>query len=98
MIYEIFIGFIGFVFVILIISGFNNLMFMVLGVNFGFMCMILYMFGIGIGFMVMVVLVGFGLMQVFDIVFYSYEVFIVVSILYFLWLVWKFVNVGELEI
>lgn len=97
MTYEILTGLIGFAFVTSITPGPNNLMLMASGANFGFMRTIPHMLGIGIGFTVMVALVGFGLMQIFDLVPYSYEALTAASILYLLWLAWKFANAGEPE-
>ena len=94
MTYEILTGLIGFAFVTSITPGPNNLMLMASGANFGFMRTIPHMLGIGIGFTVMVALVGFGLMQIFDLVPYSYEALTAASILYLLWLAWKFANAG----
>ena len=53
------------------------------------------MLGIGIGFTVMVFLVGVGLMSVFDVVPYSYEVLKIASVIYLCWLAWKVANSGE---
>ena len=97
MTYEILTGLVGFAFVTSITPGPNNLMLMASGANFGFMRTIPHMLGIGIGFTVMVALVGFGLMQIFDLVPYSYEALTAASILYLLWLAWKFANAGEPE-
>ena len=97
MTYEILTGLVGFAFVTSITPGPNNLMLMTSGANFGFLKTIPHMLGIGIGFTVMVALVGFGLMQVFDIVPYSHEALTGASILYLIWLAWKFANAGEPE-
>ncbi|WP_370229224.1 LysE family translocator [Cognatishimia sp.] len=97
MTYEILTGLVGFAFVTSITPGPNNLMLMASGANFGFTRTIPHMLGIGIGFTVMVALVGFGLMQVFDLVPYSYEALTAASILYLLWLAWKFANAGAPE-
>lgn len=97
MTYDILTGLIGFAFVTSITPGPNNLMLMASGANFGFARTIPHMLGIGIGFTVMVALVGFGLMQVFDLVPYSYETLTAASVLYLLWLAWKFANAGEPE-
>jgi len=56
----------AFAFVSSITPGPNNLMLMASGANFGFARSIPHMLGIGIGFSVMVLLVGAGLVHVFD--------------------------------
>jgi len=80
---------IAFGFVSSITPGPNNLMLLASGVNFGFQRTIPHMLGIGIGFTVMVMLVGVGLMQVFDALPASYQVLKVVSIAYLSFLAWK---------
>lgn len=97
MTYELLTGLIGFAFVTSITPGPNNLMLMASGANFGFIRTIPHMLGIGIGFTLMVALVGFGLMQIFDRVPYSFEAMTAASILYLLWLAWKFANAGKPE-
>ena len=49
-----------------ITPGPNNLMLMASGANFGFRRTVPHMLGIGIGFTVMVLLVGAGLISLFD--------------------------------
>jgi len=72
-----------------ITPGPNNLMLMASGANFGFRPTIPHMLGIGLGFMVMLLLVGVGLIGVFDSVPNSYETLKVVSVAYLCWLAWK---------
>jgi threonine/homoserine/homoserine lactone efflux protein len=50
------------------------------------------MLGVGFGFTLMVVLVGAGLIQVFDAYPVSYTVLKVVSVVYLLYLAWKIAN------
>ena len=78
-----------FAFATSITPGPNNLMLMASGANFGFRRTIPHMLGIGIGFTVMLVMVGAGLIQLFDRWPVSYDVLKVVSVLYLLWLAWK---------
>ncbi|SEO75931.1 Threonine/homoserine/homoserine lactone efflux protein [Salinihabitans flavidus] len=75
-----------------ITPGPNNLMLMASGANFGFARTIPHMLGIGIGFTVMIVLVGTGLMRVFDAFPLTYNILRVVSVVYLLWLAWKIAN------
>ena len=82
-------AFVAFAFVSSVTPGPNNLMLMVSGANFGFRRSVPHMLGIGIGFTVMIVLVGAGLIQVFDRVPYAHDVLAVVSVLYLLWLALK---------
>ncbi len=72
-----------------ITPGPNNLMLMASGANYGFWRSIPHMAGIGIGFPAMVVLVGLGVMQVFQIWPVARTVLTVLSAAYLLWLAWK---------
>jgi threonine/homoserine/homoserine lactone efflux protein len=78
-----------FAFVTSITPGPNNLMLMASGANFGFRRTLPHMLGIGIGFTIMLVLVGLGLIQLFDAWPTSYDILKVLSVLYMLWLAWK---------
>ncbi|WP_298849381.1 LysE family translocator [uncultured Ruegeria sp.] len=89
MTYDILLALITFAFVTSITPGPNNLMLMASGANFGFRRSIPHMLGIGIGFTFMVLLVGAGLVQVFDRYPVSYTVLKVVSVVYLLYLAWK---------
>ena len=92
MTYDLLIGLILFAFVSSITPGPNNLMLMASGANFGFRRTIPHMFGVGIGFSVMIVLVGVGLVSVFDRFPVLHTVLKIVSVLYLLWLAWKIAN------
>ncbi len=80
---------IGFAFVTSITPGPNNLMLMASGANFGFRRTLPHMLGVGLGFTLMVVLVGVGLVGLFDAFPQSYTVLKVISVVYLLWLAWK---------
>ncbi|MGX9352890.1 LysE family translocator [Shimia sp. W99] len=84
-------------FVSSITPGPNNLMLMASGANFGFWRTIPHMLGIGVGFTVMIVLVGVGLMQVFEAFPVSYIVLKVLSVAYLVWLAWKIAHAGAPE-
>ncbi|MDP2578868.1 LysE family translocator [Shimia thalassica] len=84
-----------FAFVSSITPGPNNLMLMASGANFGFRRSIPHMLGIGIGFTLMVVMVGIGLMGVFDTFPVAHTILKVASIVYLLWLAWKIANAGS---
>ncbi|SEQ03564.1 Threonine/homoserine/homoserine lactone efflux protein [Thalassovita taeanensis] len=89
MTYEILTALAAFAFVASITPGPNNLMLMASGANFGFRRSIPHMLGIGIGFTVMIILVGVGLIQIFDAVPVTHTILKVVGVLYLLWLAWK---------
>ncbi|WP_209598832.1 LysE family translocator [Ruegeria sp. HKCCSP351] len=89
MTYDILMALIAFAFVTSITPGPNNLMLMASGANFGFRRSIPHMLGIGLGFTFMVLLVGAGLVQVFDRYPVSYTVLKILSVIYLLYLAWK---------
>lgn len=89
MTYDILLALIAFAFVSSITPGPNNLMLMASGANFGFRRTVPHMLGIGLGFTFMVVLVGAGLIQVFNRFPISYTLLKIVSVLYLLYLAWK---------
>lgn len=83
---------VAFAFVTVITPGPNNLMLMASGANFGFRRTIPHMLGIGLGMPFMVILVGIGVMQLFDMWPQSYAVLKVLSVAYLLYLAWKIAN------
>ncbi|GAA6195667.1 LysE family translocator [Pseudophaeobacter sp.] len=97
MTYDLFLALALFAFVSSITPGPNNLMLMASGANFGFRRTIPHMLGVALGFVFMVVLVGAGLVQVFDAFPISYTVLKVASVLYLLYLAWKIANAGPAE-
>ncbi len=94
---ELVFAFAAFAFVSSITPGPNNLMLMASGANFGFRRTVPHMLGVGLGFVVMVVLVGLGLVQVFDAYPVSYAVLKVVSVTYLLYLAWKIATAAAPE-
>ena len=86
-----------FAFVSSITPGPNNLMLMASGANFGFRRTLPHMLGVVIGFTLMIVLVGVGLVQVFDLYPISHQILKVVSVIYLLWLAWKIANAAPPE-
>ena len=92
---ELLLALCSFAFVSSITPGPNNLMLMASGANFGFRRTVPHMLGVGIGFTVMVLLVGAGLMQVFDRWPVAHTGLKAVSITYLLWLAWKIARAGE---
>jgi len=87
--YEILTAFTAFAFVSSITPGPNNLMLMASGANFGFRRTFPHMLGVGLGFVFMVLLVGVGLIQIFDAFPVSYLVLKSFSVIYLLYLAWK---------
>lgn len=87
---EILLGLLGFAFVTSVTPGPNNLMLMTSGANFGFSRTIPHMLGVSLGHALMVFLMGLGLGQVFHIWPVLNTALKVVSIIYMLWLAWKF--------
>lgn len=87
--FDLLLALIGFAFVSSITPGPNNTMLMASGANFGVLRTIPHMLGVGIGFSVMIVLVGLGLMQVFDAYPITDQILKVVSVVYLVWLAWK---------
>jgi len=92
MTWDIFTALTAFAFITVITPGPNNLMLMASGANFGFRRTIPHMFGIGLGMPFMVILVGTGIMQVFDAWPVTYTVLKVLSVGYLLYLAWKIAN------
>lgn len=86
-----------FAFVSSVTPGPNNLMLMTSGANFGFTRSIPHMLGIGLGFTFMIVLVGLGLVQVFDTYPISHLILKIFSTAYLLWLAWKIANAAPPE-
>ena len=72
-----------------ITPGPNNLMLMASGANFGFARTVPHMMGITLGFMVMLLLVGFGLIRVFDAFPVIYSVLKILSLIYLIYLAYK---------
>ncbi|UWR03275.1 LysE family translocator [Ruegeria conchae] len=97
MTYEILMALIVFAFVSSITPGPNNLMLMASGANFGFRRTIPHMLGIGLGFTFMVLLVGAGLVQVFDRFPVSYTVLKIASVIYLLYLAWKIAHAAPVK-
>ena len=71
---DLILALIAFALVSSITPGPNNLMLMASGANFGLKRTVPHMLGVSIGFVFMVVLVGAGLVQVFDAYPVSYTV------------------------
>lgn len=86
---EILTALLTFAFVGSVTPGPNNLMLMASGANFGVWRTMPHFLGIGFGFVLMVILVGIGLIQVFELFPVSYELLRLFSIVYLSYLAWK---------
>jgi threonine/homoserine/homoserine lactone efflux protein len=78
-----------FAFVSSVTPGPNNLMLMTSGANFGVWRTIPHLLGVVFGFVLMVILVGTGLMQLFEDYPVSHDILRVCSIAYLSYLAWK---------
>lgn len=87
--FDVFMALAAFALVSSITPGPNNLMLMASGANFGFRRTVPHMLGIGIGFGVMIILVGLGLVRIFDAFPVTHLILTIVGIGYLLWLAWK---------
>ena len=89
MTYDLLTALAAFAFVSSITPGPNNLMLMASGANYGMWRTLPHMLGAALGFVFMVILVGFGLIQIFGLFPVTYTVLKVVSVGYLLYLAWK---------
>ncbi|RJL06018.1 LysE family translocator [Paracoccus aestuarii] len=88
----------GFAFVTTVTPGPNNLMLMASGANFGFRRTVPHMLGIAGGVSLMALLVGLGLMALFEAVPVLGSILKVVSVLYLLWLAYKIATAAPIEV
>jgi len=86
-----------FAFVSSVTPGPNNIMLMSSGATFGFVKTLPHMLGVGIGFTLMVVLIGAGIMTLFDVIPASYQVLKWVSIIYLLYLAYRIATSTTLQ-
>ncbi len=89
MTYDLLTALAAFAFVSSITPGPNNLMLMASGANYGVWRTLPHMLGVALGFVFMVILVGVGLIQIFDLFPVTYTVLKVISVGYLLYLAWK---------
>lgn len=92
MTYDLLLALIGFAFVSSVTPGPNNMMLMASGANFGLRRTLPHMFGVGIGHSVMIVILGGGLIQVFDAYPVTLQIMKWGSVGYLLYLSWKIAN------
>ncbi|MCY4274284.1 MAG: LysE family translocator, partial [Gammaproteobacteria bacterium] len=69
--------------------GPNNLMLLFSGINYGFYRTVPHMVGIGIGFTILLIVVGIGIVQVFETYPFVYLSLKILSVCYLLFLSWK---------
>ncbi len=93
---ELLLALAGFAFVSSITPGPNNLMLLASGVNFGLWRTVPHMLGISLGHAFMVLMVGVGLIQLFDAWPMSYTILKVVSVAYLLYLAWKIATASSM--
>lgn len=82
----------AFAFVSSITPGPNNMMLMASGANFGLRRTVPHALGVGFGFTLMIILVGIGLMGLFDLFPVLHIILKIISVTYLLWLAWKIAN------
>lgn len=87
----------GFAFVTTVTPGPNNVMLMASGANFGFRRTVPHMLGIAFGVSLMALLVGLGLMALFEAAPVLGQVLRVVSVLYLLWLAWRIATAAPIR-
>ncbi|TDF38664.1 LysE family translocator [Alteromonadaceae bacterium M269] len=95
--YELISALVLFAFVSSITPGPNNLMLMSSGLNYGFRLTLPHLLGVAIGFTLMIVLVGLGVMTLFDAFPVSYQILKVLSIVYLLYLAGKIALSSEAD-
>ncbi len=89
---DLLLALIAFAFVSSITPGPNNLMLMASGTNFGFTRTLPHMLGVGLGFTGMIVLLGLGMVQLFNAIPGSMLALKIGSAAYLLYLAWKIAN------
>ncbi|GAA5219015.1 LysE family translocator [Corallincola platygyrae] len=80
-----------------ITPGPNNMMLLASGANYGLLRSLPHMLGVAIGFSLMLVIVGFGIMQLFELYPTSYTLLQVVSISYLLYLAFKLATAAPMS-
>ena len=92
---EVLFALIAFAFVGSVTPGPNNLMLLASGANFGVRRTLPHFLGIVLGWMLMVVLVGVGLLQLFETLPIAYAALRVFSVGYLIYLAWKIATSGS---
>lgn len=89
MTYDIFFALALFAFSTVFTPGPNNLMLMSAGANFGLRRSVPHLTGVAYGFPLMILMIGLGVMKLFDAWPGSYTVLRFASVAYIFWLAWK---------
>lgn len=97
MTFALLVALLGFAFVTTVTPGPNNLMLMASGANFGFRRTVPHMLGIAGGVSLMALLVGLGLMALFEAMPLLGGILKVASVLYLLWLAYKIATAAPIE-
>lgn len=92
MTYDLFTGLVLFAFASSITPGPNNIMLMASGVNFGLRRTLPHMLGVSVGHGAMTLILGLGLVQIFDLIPWLRTALTLISVAYLLWLAWKIAN------
>lgn len=94
---ELLIAYIAFAFTASMSPGPNNLMLLASGTNHGFFKTVPHMVGITLGFVVLILLVGVGLIKLFE--FFPFLLILLKggSCVYLLYLAWKIARSGEVQ-
>ncbi len=92
MTYELFTGLVLFAFASSITPGPNNIMLMASGANFGLRRTVPHMLGVSLGHGAMTLILGLGLVQLFETLPWLRLTLTVISVGYLLWLAWKVAN------
>ena len=90
--YDTFLALTAFSFVMSITPGPNNMMLMASGSNFGFGRTIPHLLGVSIGFVAMILILGAGLIRIFQLIPAFYLILKIFSIIYLIYLAWKIAN------
>lgn len=90
--YELLTSLLLFAFVSSITPGPNNLMLMASGANYGFKRTIPHLLGVSLGFVFMALILGAGLVSLFETFPITYQILKVVAVLYLFYLAWKIAN------
>ena len=95
MTYDQIAALIAFAFVSSITPGPNNLMLMASGANFGLRRTLPHMMGVAVGFVFMIVLVGVGLMQIFDLYPMTQIILKTASVTYLIYLAYRIATAAQ---
>lgn len=96
--FEIWIALVVFAFVSSVTPGPNNLMLMSSGANYGFRRSLPHMMGVSLGFSFMVILVGLGIVGLFNQFPVAYSILKVASALYLLYLSYKIATASSVSV